>query len=150
MLTMLALAAFYYNRLPEAIPIHFNAKLEPDGWAGKSSILLLPVIAFVLYLLMNWSAKLSQKTDPATLRKWQSSYRGKSDAFIKKSVDFSIVQTSYINLYCQILFLAIFIHSLATAFEYHLPFAALIFWAITALIFVPVIKILWFHLTTKE
>jgi len=150
LLIMLGLAAFYYTRLPETIPIHFNAKLVPDGWAGKMSIWLMPIVALVTYLVMYWSLKFSINSDPSTLRKWQTSYKGKSDEFIKRSVAYNVSQASYLNFLCQLLFLGIFIYGLAAAFDYYIPFAAWIFWAFVALTLVPAFNILKFHFTAKD
>ncbi|MEM8893775.1 MAG: DUF1648 domain-containing protein [Bacteroidota bacterium] len=39
-----------YADLPETIPTHFNHKGEADGFSSKSSLWLLPGIAFATYL----------------------------------------------------------------------------------------------------
>ncbi|NNK18988.1 MAG: DUF1648 domain-containing protein, partial [Maribacter sp.] len=39
-----------YSKLPETIPIHYNASGEVDGYGDKTNILALPVIATVLFL----------------------------------------------------------------------------------------------------
>lgn len=41
-----------YSNLPDTIPIHYNGAGQADGFGGKSSILILPVIATVLYIGM--------------------------------------------------------------------------------------------------
>jgi|SRR5678815_3253198 uncharacterized membrane protein len=46
---LMAVAAVYYSRLPESIPTHFNVSGEPDGWGGKTSLLLTPLIGAVAY-----------------------------------------------------------------------------------------------------
>ena len=41
-----------YERLPETIPIHFNARGEPDGFGPKMIIWFLPALGGALYLGM--------------------------------------------------------------------------------------------------
>lgn len=50
---MLAFALWAYDKLPDPIPIHFDAAGEPNGWAARSwgSWLLLPGCALGLTLL---------------------------------------------------------------------------------------------------
>jgi len=38
-----------YFKLPEIIPIHFNAAGEADGFGNKTNIFLFPVIATIIY-----------------------------------------------------------------------------------------------------
>lgn len=42
----------HYARLPETIPIHFNAGGQADGFGGKPVLLVLPVVATVLFIGM--------------------------------------------------------------------------------------------------
>jgi len=45
--------AFYGPvRLPDRIPMHFNAAGQPDGWGSPKGLLFFPAFAAVLYLLM--------------------------------------------------------------------------------------------------
>lgn len=39
-------------RLPDRIPMHFNAAGQPDGWGSPEALLFFPIFATVLYLLM--------------------------------------------------------------------------------------------------
>jgi hypothetical protein len=54
-------AAWSYPLLPDRVPRHFNLRGEPDAWAAQDQIWLLPVAAFLLYvlvtlpLLLGWS-----------------------------------------------------------------------------------------------
>ncbi len=52
-----ALALYYYNKFPESIPIHFDAAGNPNSFGARETIFLLPVIATILVLGMNWLAK---------------------------------------------------------------------------------------------
>jgi uncharacterized membrane protein len=42
----------HYSNFPDQIPTHFNAAGKVDGTGGRSSILLLPVINVLIYLLL--------------------------------------------------------------------------------------------------
>lgn len=46
------MSLYYYSRLPEIIPTHFNAAGQPDAEGGKSTLFLLPVITTMLYAIM--------------------------------------------------------------------------------------------------
>ncbi len=69
-----AVVSFYYAKLPEIIPIHFNANGIADGYGSKNHILLLPIIATVffvgLYLLNrvphihNYTIKITPENAP--------------------------------------------------------------------------------------
>ena len=48
-LALWILMAATYSKLPDVIPTHYNAQGQADGFGGKSSILMLPVIATILY-----------------------------------------------------------------------------------------------------
>jgi hypothetical protein len=45
------LALFGSDRLPERIPIHFDALGRPDGWGSPAMLVLLPAITLIIYLL---------------------------------------------------------------------------------------------------
>jgi uncharacterized membrane protein len=49
---LVGISAYYYPRLPETIPQHFNLKGEPDGWGGKGSLLIMPIIGVILFTLL--------------------------------------------------------------------------------------------------
>ena len=54
---------FYWNKLPEKLPTHFNAQMVPDSWSSKAvAVLTLPVIltlaqGLILYLANKNSKK---------------------------------------------------------------------------------------------
>ena len=48
---------YYFEKLPETIPIHFVANGEADGFSGKGIIWTLPIIGMVMYVGMFWLNK---------------------------------------------------------------------------------------------
>lgn len=55
LLVLLGTAVFlvlYWKDIPQKVPMHFNAAGEIDRWGSKAELLILPVIAWLLYLLM--------------------------------------------------------------------------------------------------
>jgi len=48
-LTAVLLAAFWYSRLPQQIPTHFNAAGQPDGYSVRGMIWFLPILAVFLF-----------------------------------------------------------------------------------------------------
>lgn len=52
---LLGTAAFlivYWHRIPEEVPMHFNAAGEIDRWGSKSGLIVLPVISWMSYGLL--------------------------------------------------------------------------------------------------
>lgn len=41
---------YFWNKLPNQIPIHMNVFGEVDGWGGKGTLLVLPIIAVLIFL----------------------------------------------------------------------------------------------------
>lgn len=48
-LGLIVLTVFSMINLPESIPTHFGADGRADGWGGKGSLLMLPIMAVILY-----------------------------------------------------------------------------------------------------
>lgn len=46
---LIAVPAYYYSHLPDAIPQHYNLKGEVDGWGSKSGLFLTPLTGLLLY-----------------------------------------------------------------------------------------------------
>jgi len=44
------LTLMHYSKLPDTIPIHYNASGEPDGFGGKGHIISLPIVSTILFL----------------------------------------------------------------------------------------------------
>ena len=42
----------YWRHIPAQVPMHFNAAGEIDRWSDRSTLLVLPVISWLLYGLM--------------------------------------------------------------------------------------------------
>ena len=49
---LISLPLIYLKKLPETIPVHFNATGQPDGYGSRSTLFLLPMIGIFMYLLM--------------------------------------------------------------------------------------------------
>lgn len=52
LLFVLVLAAIYWQDMPDRIPTHFNLMGQPDGWGGKSSFLIFPVLSLILFIML--------------------------------------------------------------------------------------------------
>jgi uncharacterized membrane protein len=52
LVVLIALPLIWYNKLPETIPVHFNAAGEPDGYGGRATLWILPVTGFFMWLLL--------------------------------------------------------------------------------------------------
>ena len=50
---LVGISVYYYPRLPETIPRHFNFKGEADGWGGKGGLLIMPIIGVALFILLS-------------------------------------------------------------------------------------------------
>ena len=48
LLGSIAFVLIRFPHLPEQIPIHFNAKGEIDGWGGRGTLLIMPIIGLVM------------------------------------------------------------------------------------------------------
>jgi uncharacterized membrane protein len=52
LIILIIIPLIYYNRLPERIPVHFNAAGTPDGFGSRSSLFILPATGLFMYLLL--------------------------------------------------------------------------------------------------
>ena len=50
----------YLPLLPDTIPTHFNAAGEVDGYGSKGSLLILPIVSIVLYLMLTILSRFPQ------------------------------------------------------------------------------------------
>ncbi len=50
----------YWNDLADTIPTHFNLQGEADGYGGKSTLIIFPIVSFFLYLLMSLAHRFPQ------------------------------------------------------------------------------------------
>src|SRR5262245_19577295 len=61
-----------YPRLPEAIPVHFGIKGEPDRWGGRWMIFLLPAFQSMIfamqYLIFNYVDIGASKPTPEAMK----------------------------------------------------------------------------------
>ena len=52
MISMIIYLCISWSTLPDLMPSHYNAIGEPDNWSGKGTILILPIISIIIYLLL--------------------------------------------------------------------------------------------------
>jgi uncharacterized membrane protein len=57
----LVYAAGVWHALPDRVTIHWNAHGEPNGWGGKSAVLLGPAISIGVYLLLLFIGQIDPK-----------------------------------------------------------------------------------------
>ena len=46
-----------WSSVPSEVPIHYNFAGEPDGWGGKWTLLILPLIALALWIGLSFIEK---------------------------------------------------------------------------------------------
>lgn len=78
LITMFVYAIVMFNRLPNEVPIHFNAAGEADNWGGKGSIFILPLISIPMFMLLfflgkaphthNYPVKITEQNAPKLYR----------------------------------------------------------------------------------
>lgn len=56
---VLFIPLYFYGKLPETIPIHFNFAGEPDVLGSKKVLFVLPGIALLLFIMMSIIPKLN-------------------------------------------------------------------------------------------
>ena len=71
LLAMWTMTALFFVKLPDIIPIHYNAAGDPDGYGAKWTFLILPILATGIYLgltrlnksphLFNYSTDITQE-----------------------------------------------------------------------------------------
>ena len=53
LVTFWAVTLFYYSKLPDTIPTHYNISGQADDHGSKTTILLLPVVGTILFLALH-------------------------------------------------------------------------------------------------
>ena len=61
LIALIVLPIYYFGKLPETIPSHFGANGAPDGYSGKNTIWILPIIGTLMYIGMFWLNKYPHK-----------------------------------------------------------------------------------------
>src|ERR1700722_9506305 len=54
LVTFWAVTLFYYSKLPDTIPTHYNISGQADDHGSKTTILLLPVVGTILFLALTF------------------------------------------------------------------------------------------------
>ena len=52
LLTLSGMVIYFFPKLPETIPSHFNGSGQPDGYESKSFFWVLPALSVFLYILL--------------------------------------------------------------------------------------------------
>lgn len=52
LLVLIAITIWGFLAAPAIVPTHFNAPGQPDNYGGKASLILLPIIGIVLFILI--------------------------------------------------------------------------------------------------
>lgn len=100
LMTIWFITIFFYNDLPEEIPVHFNLSGEANSFANRSLIFFLPVIATLLFLLLTFINKHPDKFKyPVNLTKEN----------VIKQYEMATKMVRYIKLLIMIIFLMIII-----------------------------------------
>lgn len=61
LILMFAIMLLYYSKLPSTIPQHYNASGEPDAFGNKSTVWILPILAFAVYSILTAALKYSHR-----------------------------------------------------------------------------------------
>ncbi|MFD0954297.1 DUF1648 domain-containing protein [Virgibacillus natechei] len=77
-IVMFVYAIVMFNRLPDEVPIHFNAAGEADNWGGRGSIFMLPLLSLPMFMLLfflgkaphihNYPVKVTEQNAPKLYR----------------------------------------------------------------------------------
>lgn len=59
-LSTFIILAIGWKNIPETVPIHFNAMGIADGFASKNTLIILPIINILIYLVLTFSSKVPQ------------------------------------------------------------------------------------------
>ena len=54
---LVGLPIYFFDSLPDEVPIHFDADGKPNGYSKKTGIWLLPSIGALMYFFMFWLNK---------------------------------------------------------------------------------------------
>ncbi len=75
---MWILTIMYYQDLPDTIPVHFNIKGEPDRFGGRQTLLFIPGISTLIYIMLtvmnkfphvfNYPVKITEENAPRQYR----------------------------------------------------------------------------------
>jgi len=61
LLCFIGFMAYHYATLPETVPTHFDASGKPDDYGSKTTLLILPVIALVIYSILSLIGRIPEK-----------------------------------------------------------------------------------------
>ncbi|HEY5560874.1 MAG TPA: DUF1648 domain-containing protein [Clostridiaceae bacterium] len=89
----------YYKLLPNTIPTHFNAAGVANGYGSKSSIFILPIIAFIICFfltILSWFPNIFNYPKPITAENADYQYRSARQLMIIMKTEI-IISFTYIE-----------------------------------------------------
>lgn len=99
LVSLLTAPIYFYNELPDNIPMHYNIYGQPDSYGSKGMIWLLPLIGLFLYIgmtLLNKKPHLFNYPTKVTSENVESLYRtGMRTVIILKVI--SMLIFTYLN-----------------------------------------------------
>ncbi len=117
LLLPVGLLIYYYPELPEKLPVHWNAKGEPDGWARKSflTVFLLPILGVylnIVFLAVKHGVLQTKLTLPAEQAEEYLRLKEKGIVMMVQLMD-------RLRLVVTVLFATLELNLLATTLESH-------------------------------
>ena len=92
MIALWVLVGVTYSKLPDVIPIHYNASGQADNFGEKSRIIMLPVIATVLYAGMTILSRYPRLFNyPVTITENNASFQYRNMSKMIRCLKLSIV-----------------------------------------------------------
>lgn len=61
LLSMWAIAVYYWPTLPELVPTHFDFSGKPDDWRTKQWLFFIPALSVLIYLLLTIISRFPNK-----------------------------------------------------------------------------------------
>lgn len=103
LMLLFGFAIYYFPRLPETIPSHFNGAGQPDEYSSKSTFWMLPAISIFIYVLLSLIALIPSqfnftvKITPANAMK-QYTLAIKLIRYLKAGIIWLFFYTSYVTI----------------------------------------------------
>jgi uncharacterized membrane protein len=114
-------AAMYYGRLPDTIPVHFNASGDPDRYGQKTTLLVIPAIGLFIFVGLRYLSRFPEHFNyPVPITSENAAFQYRAGLRLLRSV----------NLACMALFTYLTFGTIQTATGNWNGLGAGIFWFI--------------------